>query len=118
MNTIDTSALYKYNTYNYTSGLSSASAVSADKLEESLSSSNLENATDEELMDVCKSFEAYFIEQMYKEMKNTVKSEEDDNPYMQSFGDILTQSYAEDATESGGIGLAQMLYESMKRSGY
>ena len=117
MSTIDTSTLYSAYS-GYTSSLSSTSDVSAKKLEESLNSSNLENSTDEELMDVCKSFEAYFIEQMYKEMKNTVKSEDDNNAYMQSFGDILTQSYAEDATESGGIGLAQMLYESMKRSGY
>lgn len=117
MSTIDTSSYFS--TYSdYSSGLSSASDVSAKKLEETLNSSNLENSTDEELMDVCKSFESYFIEQMYKEMKNTVKSEDDDNPYMQSFGNILTQSYAENATESGGIGLAQMLYESMKRSGY
>lgn len=117
MSTIDTSSFF--HTYsNYSNDLSSASDVSAKKLEESLNSSNLENSTDEELMDVCKSFEAYFIEQMYKEMKNTVKSEDDNNPYMQSFGNILTQSYAENATESGGIGLAQMLYEFMKRSGY
>lgn len=117
MNTIDNSSFYQ--TYsNYTSSMSSSSSVSADKLQESLTNANLEDATDEELMDVCKSFESYFIEQVYKEMKKTVKSEDDENSYMQCFGDILTQSYAEDATETGGIGLAQMLYESMKRSGY
>ena len=101
----------------YGSGIGVTSGVSekTEVLETSLNSVNLEKADDEELMEVCESFEAYFIEQMYKEMKNTVKSEDDNNAYMQSFGDILTQSYAEDATESGGIGLAQMLYESMKR---
>ncbi len=116
MNLIDSSSFYTYS--NYTSNMSSTSSVSADKLQESLTNTSLENSTDEELMNVCKSFEAYFIEQVYKGMKNIVKSDDDQNAYMQCFGDILTQSYAENATEAGGIGLAQMLYESMKRSGY
>lgn len=118
MSTIDTSSLYNGYSNYYTSDIASASSVSADKLEESLTSTNLENATDEELMDVCKSFESYFIEQIFKEMKKSVKSEDDEGEYMQYFGDVLVESYAEEATEAGGIGLAQMLYESMKRSGY
>lgn len=119
MNTIDTSSLYAaYANYNTTGATSTSSTVSADELQEALTNTNLENSTDEDLMDVCKNFESYFIEQVYKEMKSSVKSEDDENQYMQCFGDILTQSYAEDATETGGFGLAQMLYESMKRSGY
>ena len=36
-----------------------------------LSQSDLESATDEELMDVCKQFESYFLEQVFKEMEKT-----------------------------------------------
>ena len=44
------------------------------------------------------------------------KSEEDDGEYMQYFGDTLNQSYAEAITESGQVGLAKQLYDSMKRN--
>jgi flagellar protein FlgJ len=68
-------------------------------------------------MDVCKSFEAYFVEQMFKEMKKTVPQSNEKNEYMDYFGDMLYEEYADDVTERGDIGIAQMLYESMKRNG-
>ncbi len=88
---------------------------STSKLESKLNS-NLDNSTDEELMDVCKSFESYFVEQLFKEMKKTVPDNDEDNEYLNYFGDMLYQEYAEDVTERGDIGIAQMLYESMKRN--
>ena len=48
--------------------------------------------------------------------RKMVKSEEDDGEYMQYFGDTLNQSYAEAITESGQVGLAKQLYDSMKRN--
>lgn len=73
--------------------------------------------TDEELMDVCKSFESYMLEQVFKGMEKTVlKSDEDESPYLQQFGDMLHQEYAQSATEGTGVGIAQLLYESMKRN--
>ena len=85
------------------------------QLESSLKT-NLDNATDDQLMDVCKNFESYMVEQMFKEMKKTVHSEDDENQYISYFGDTLYQKYADDVVESGGMGIAQMLYESMKRN--
>jgi flagellar protein FlgJ len=85
------------------------------KLEAKLDS-DLGNSTNEELMDVCKSFESYFVEQMFKEMKKTVPNNEKENEYMNYFGDMLDQEYAEGVTDNGNIGIAQMLYESMKRN--
>lgn len=86
-----------------------------NKLEETLKNQNTADATDEELMEVCKSFEAYFVEQVFKEMKSTVHSSDDNGEYMKYFGDMLVQTYAEEAAETGTFGIAQMLYESMKR---
>lgn len=102
----------------YNSYLNSTSDVSSktDKLKDTLTNSDLSNADDEELMEVCKSFESYFVEQVFKEMKKTVHSSDDDNEYMQYFGDMLTQTYSESVTDSGQLGLAQLLYESMKRN--
>ena len=86
-----------------------------NKLESKLKS-DLVNSGDEELMDVCKNFESYFVEQMFKEMKKTVPNNEADNEYLSYFGDMLNQEYAENVTDSGNMGIAQMLYESMKRN--
>ena len=76
------------------------------------------DSTDEELMDACKEFEAYFIEQVYKGMEKTImKSDEDENDYVSTFGDMRIEAYAKAATSQGeGIGLAKQLYESMKRN--
>lgn len=90
-------------------------SASANKLESKLTD-NLDNASDKELMDVCKNFEAYFVEQMFKEMKKTVPAGEDESPYVSYFGDMLYGEYADSVVETGGMGIAQMLYESMKRN--
>ena len=94
--------------------LSKASKTSP--LEDKLSNSS--NATDEELMDACKSFESYLLEQVFKGMENTVMKDEEEtkNDYMEQFGDMLYEEYSKSATESGGYGIAQMLYDSMKRN--
>ena len=87
----------------------------ADSIKNTL---NNAESTDEELMDACKSFESYMLEQVFKGMKSTVpKSEEEEsNDYMTQFGDMLYEEYAQSASEKESIGLAQMLYESMKRN--
>ncbi|GEM_PF-1491768 len=85
------------------------------KLETKLNS-DLNTLTDNELMDVCKSFESYFVEQLFKEMRKTVPDNGDKNEYLNYFGDMLYQEYAEKVTDSKDLGIAQMLYESMKRN--
>ena len=95
----------------------SASSIKAEKLSSSLSSVENGTATDEELMEACKDFEAYLVEQVIKSTKKAMLSDEDsEGDYMKMFGDNLTQSYAEMLTETANLGIAQMLYESMKRN--
>ncbi len=77
---------------------------------------NTDSMKDDELMEVCKSFESYFVEQVFKEMKKTVPNSEENNEYMNYFGDMLYEEYAKEITDSGNIGIAKMLYESMKRN--
>lgn len=105
----------------YTSGISAdtvSSNTSANALEDTLSNTDLSTATDDELMDVCKSFESYFVEQVLKEAKKTVLSDdEEEGEYMQYFGDILVQEYSDLLSDNGNLGIAQMLYDSMKRNG-
>ena len=103
----------------YTSGSNYSQSTSS--LENSLKNTDYSTATDEELMDACKSFEAYFIEQAMKGMEKMIPESDDEDSsstsYVEMFKDNLYQEYAESATERGdGIGIAKMLYEQMKRN--
>ncbi len=75
---------------------------------------------DKELMDACKQFEAYFFEQVFKEMKKSVNfSQSEDNATKQMldyYEDNLTSEYAKMAADQQENGLAQMLFEQMKRN--
>ena len=102
----------------YTNSYSNASATS---LSSSLKNTDFSNATDEELMDACKSFENYFIEQVMKGMEKTIVKADDDsssssNSYYEMFKDNLYEEYAEKISDGEGLGLAQQLYEQMKRN--
>ena len=96
-----------------------ANNTTASKLENSLST-DYAKASDEELMEVCKQFEAYFLEQVMKGMESIIpKSDEDEDSSMTQtvdfFKDTMYQELASKSTETQGLGLAQTLYESMKR---
>lgn len=90
------------------------------KLEETLNS-DLSTATKDELMDVCKDFEAYFIEQMFKAMQKMVPESSSEvsgstKQLQDYYKEQMTQSFAEQASEGEGLGIAQILYEQMKRN--
>lgn len=75
---------------------------------------------EEKLMDACKQFEAYFIEQMYKEMwKSVPEAEYSSNSSRSSaeyYRDNFIKEMASQTTENGELGLAQMLFDNMKVS--
>lgn len=93
-----------------------------NKLQSDLENKDYSTASAEELMDACKEFESYLVEQVIKQMEKMVpKSDEKStvSKYMDYFGDTYTQKLAEYVTESNdgkGLGIAQMLYEQMKRN--
>ena len=114
--------LYSQYSEMYTSNAAKDSAA-ADKLKETLSKTDYSKSTEDELMAVCKEFESYFTEQVFKSLERMVPESDDESnsvtSYMDYFGDMLTQEYAKSATESNngkGLGIAQMLYEQMKRN--
>lgn len=93
---------------------------STTKLEESLKT-DYSQATSDELMDVCKEFEQYFVEQIFKQMRKTIPESESTSSYTSTmkeyYEDSLYQEYAKAITEQGdGVGLAKTLYEQMKRN--
>ena len=105
----------------YADAYANASNQAADRLQNKLNGVNYIKATDDELMDACKQFEAYFVEQMFKAMMKTIPSESESSGSMNSmldyYKDQMIQSVAEETSnQNGGLGLAQMLYEQMRRN--
>lgn len=94
-------------------------AQSTSKIEGQLKT-DYAKATDEELMDACKQFEAYFLEQMFKEMMKTIPESDTTSSYasnlMDYYKDNMIQEIASTSTEQNSLGLAQMLFEQMKRN--
>ena len=92
---------------------------STTKLENTLNG-GMTQATDDELMDACKQFEAYFLEQMFKEMMKTIPESEfssgSTGNMVDYYKDQMIQNIATDSTEQNSLGLAQMLYEQMRRN--
>lgn len=93
--------------------------TAASKLEGQLKT-DYSKATDEELMEACKQFEAYFVEQMFKEMMKTIPETEltsgASNTMLDYYKDEMVKEVSSTATETQGFGLAQTLYEQMKRN--
>ena len=106
---------------NYYNGLmeNTTNGMITGKLTDSVK--RAENTTDdEELMKACKSFEAYMVEQVMAKMEEISHIEgvdsEKDNEYISMFKDSFIKDKAEMLTENTDLGIAKMLYESMKRN--
>lgn len=113
MSSIDLSGL----TSGYSDYLTTATQSATKSKLSKLTDSDYSGATDEELMDVCKQFESYFLEQIIKEMQKTVPSSDEDKStsgLVDYFKDTAIQELAKQSTEQNGLGLAQKLYEQMK----
>ncbi len=117
MSTIDTSnltAMYS----EYASQIAKESATSGLK---SVAKADYSKATDDELMDACKQFESYFLEQVFKQMTKSVNflgtpEGTSSSQLMDFFKENTIQELAKQSTETNSLGLAQMLYEQMKRN--
>lgn len=93
--------------------------VSSKKMQDTVSK-DYSKATDEELLDVCKQFEAYFMEQVFKQMEKTIIKDEESSQSTTALVDYFKDSALQDLTNTAadtqGLGIAQMLYEQMKRN--
>ena len=98
-----------------------ASGNKASSLQNKLENSS-ESVDEKELMDACKEFEAYFMEQVFNSMLETTKvfSDEDENGYatkmVDYFKDFAVQELCDKVTDGSGLGLANTLFEQMKRN--
>jgi Rod binding domain-containing protein len=101
-----------------TSGASSSKASTLESTLENASSSS----DSDDLLDACKQFESYFVEQVFNAMIETTKvfSDDDEDGYSSKmvdyYKDFAVQELCDQVTESGSLGLANTLYEQMKRN--
>ena len=102
----------------------------ADEVKKTISKTS-KNSTKDELWDACKQFEAYFLEQVFKSMEESVTTFSDrnedsigsalsmdatSNSLVDYFKNQTLQDIASTTTNTQSTGLAKMLYENMKRT--
>lgn len=79
----------------------------------------LKSGEDEEIKTAAKEVETYFINYLFKQMRQTVNKSGGlfEKSYAEGiFEEMLDEQYAKLATEAGGIGLADSMYEQMKEN--
>ncbi|MCR5831172.1 MAG: rod-binding protein [Lachnospiraceae bacterium] len=99
-----------------------STATKASNLERTLNGNN-SRKSDDELLEACKQFEAYFYEQVFKNMEKAMVPKDDDsdpnNTLVDYYKENLIAEYSKSiVNQSGGNNnsLAQQLYEQMKRN--
>ena len=102
-----------------TSATNNAQSAKTDSLKNSVNGLS-SNSTDEELMEVLKDFESYFIEQMIKQMKETFTSDDEESSmasqYTDTFMDYAIEDVADMLLDEVGGSMTQQLFEQMKRN--
>lgn len=106
-----------YNNYLSTTGNTSGTTNNISKTLKT----DMSQSSDEELMSACKEFEAYFYEQVFKKMEEAMVPKSSDSQGSNKiltdyYKDNLIAEYSKSAADQSENGLAQMLYEQMKRN--
>lgn len=106
------------NTY-FTNYNVDAADTSADRVTSKIQAAE----QDEEMLDACKQFEAYMIQQMFKNMERAAKvfsqddEEDSSNQYVEMFSDNYLESISNSMVYNGkGLGIAEQLYDSIQRN--
>lgn len=97
-----------------------ANNYNADKVTNTLNGVS-SGTSDDELMEVCKDFQSYFIEEIIKEVKQnmTLEDEEEDSSLstLTDFHmDSAVELISDQILDQSGMGFTQQLYEQMKRN--
>jgi flagellar protein FlgJ len=80
---------------------------------------NRDAVEDKALREACESFESYFLQMMFREMRKT--SFNADNGFFTKsqaeklFTDMMDEEVSKAAAKTGGIGLADMMYKQLSR---
>ena len=114
---MDISSIYGSSALDSTAYTNAANQT-ASKLQNQLNGSDYTKATDDELMDACKQFEAYFLEQMFKEMMKTIPESDEtsssNSQLMDYYKDEMVQQIASDSTERTALKPTNQQTDSMR----
>lgn len=104
---------------NQTTATNNAATAKTDSLQNSVNGLS-SSSTEEELMEVLKDFESYFIEQIIKEMKETFTDDDEESSmasqYTDTFMDYAIEEIADIMLDEVGGSMTQQLFEQMKRN--
>jgi flagellar protein FlgJ len=118
---MDISSVGAYNTSIAQASLSKTDETKAQAFEKVLDKA-VDSKDAVKLKKACKDFESYFINYIYKQMQNSVNSINNGEGVIKRsqgediFTDMLAQEYSKQATQQGGIGLADMMYKQLSRN--
>lgn len=101
-------------------GKNAAAANDATSLQNSLQGIS-SDSTEEELLQACKDFESYFVEEILKEVKeNLTDDDEEEDSSISTLTDFHMDSVielmADELVDEVGMNFTQQLYEQMKRN--
>lgn len=74
---------------------------------------------DKALKEACVQLESYMLSQLFKQMKQSISSEESLIPkgdYEKMFEGNMINNQSDEMAKAGGIGLADMMYRQMKQA--
>ena len=107
---------------SYQRALEQSASSNVDKLKSAAAKADA-SATDEELMEACRQFESYLLEQVMKEMQKTVdifnKDKDKDSSVSRLtsfFKDSTVTELCKASTDKNSLGIARMMYENLKHS--
>lgn len=67
------------------------------------------------LKDACQQFESLFLSQILKEMKKSIpKTEGEDQKDKEMYEELMYDEISKSMAASGGVGMANILYQQMK----
>lgn len=77
-----------------------------------------EKQDEKQLKEACQEFEQYFVNQLFKEMRNTVQSGGliPKSQGEKIFEDMLYEEYSTEISKGRGIGISEMLYKQLSKN--
>ena len=100
-------------------GKNAAAANNVASLQNSLQGIS-SDSTEEELLQACKDFESYFVEEILKEVKENLTDDEEEDSSISTLTDFHMDSVielmADELVDEVGMSFTQQLYEQMKRN--
>jgi peptidoglycan hydrolase FlgJ len=91
----------------------------SSRLPQSISCNQSNKLTESsELRKTCQAFESLFVNQVMKEMRDTITKDDflDGGQAEQIYTSLLDEKFAEEIATNGSLGLAKKLYESLSKT--